>query len=184
MTSHRLMQALHEHEPRILGVLARRLGCDDAARDVYQMLSEHLISSTPREVHNPEAYVFRAAANMASSYQRSTTTRKSYESVAAAEVEQVSEADPSRSAEAAEAIAIIEQALDELPILTKSMFLNFRIDGMRQQDIAAKYGVSLSTVEKRIAAATLHCHRRLRSSADGSAPAKRTSRRYSNKHKD
>ena len=165
-----LLLTLRSLRPRLLRVLSRKLGCEDAADDVYQMLSEQLLSSeSSRQVKNPEAYLLRAASNTANSYHRAESTRQVYESQAGTADVVADDSAPDGSLQAEEALAVVECALNELPLLTKNMFLAFRLDGMAQRQIARKFGVSLSTVEKRIALATLHCHRRLRESCDPNA---------------
>ncbi len=143
-------------------MLSQRLGCPDAANDVFQMLSEHILSAkTADQVTHPVAYVYRAASNMASTFQRAAARRRAYEG-AAIHQDIVSEIDsPEAFRSRDETYKVLERALDELPVLTRQMFIAFRVHGIRQKDIARKFGVSLSTVEKRIAKATLHCHRRL-----------------------
>jgi DNA-directed RNA polymerase specialized sigma24 family protein len=46
--------------------------------------------------------------------------------------------------------------LDALGERVKNVFILFRLEGRKQKDIAALYGISVSTVEKHIMAATLH----------------------------
>jgi RNA polymerase sigma factor (sigma-70 family) len=48
------------------------------------------------------------------------------------------------------------QALDELSELTRSVFILFRLESMKQKDIAALYGIGRSTVEKHVMKAVLH----------------------------
>ncbi len=159
-----LVETLQAQEHGLLRFLSKRLGCKDAARDVLQMVSEQLLNTQHSNiVENPKAYIYRAASNMANSYDRATLARRTYEAQSATSAVLDSDTGPEDTAAAHDLLRVVEAALDELPVLTQRMFLAFRIDGMRQKDIAAKFGVSLSTVEKRIAAATLHCHRRLRS---------------------
>jgi RNA polymerase sigma-70 factor (ECF subfamily) len=50
--------------------------------------------------------------------------------------------------------------LDALDERTKNIFILFRLEGMRQKDIAAAYGISVSTVEKHVMAAVLHLAKR------------------------
>ncbi len=164
MNSSLLVETLRAQEHGLLRFLSKRLGCKDAAQDVLQMVSEQLLNAQHISVvDNPKAYVYRAASNMANSYDRAALARRTYESRSVASAELEGETGPEGAAEAHELLAVVEAALGELPLLTQRMFLAFRIDGMRQKDIADQFGVSLSTVEKRIAAATLHCHRRLQS---------------------
>lgn len=160
-----LIETLEAHKPGLLRFLQRRLGCEDAARDVYQGLSEHLVASPVHaDVVTPRAYLYRAAANAAHSYRRAAKTRSSHEAAAAVRRGEADMRDPERVALGRDALRVVQRALDELPVLTKRMFIAFRVHGETQRDIARRFGVSLSTVEKRIAKATVHCHRRIQDS--------------------
>lgn len=158
-----LMSALEAKRPDLVRFVSRRLGCEDAANDVVQSLSERIIA-TPVGGHidNPEAYLFRAAANAAHSHARAARTRAGYEAAAAAERNEADGLDPERAVLGQEALMVVQKSLEELPVLTRRMFIAFRIHGEIQKDIAKRFGVSLSTVEKRLAKAAVHCHRRLR----------------------
>jgi RNA polymerase sigma-70 factor (ECF subfamily) len=48
------------------------------------------------------------------------------------------------------------QALDELTELTRNVFILFRLENMKQREIAALYGIAQSTVEKHVVRATVH----------------------------
>lgn len=177
------IEALEAHKPGLMRFLRRRLGCEDTARDVYQSLLERLIAAPlGGDIDNPKAYLYRAAANAAHSHRRADRTRSAYEAAATAHWEETDAHDPERTLLGRDALRVVEVALDELPLLTKRMFVAFRVNGEMQQDIAKRFGVSLSTVEKRIAKATAHCHRRLRESGftaalDGGRHNNETSKR-------
>ena len=157
------IEVLETHKPGLMRFLRRQLGCDDTARDVYQSLSERLITAPlGGDIDNPRAYLYRAAANAAHSHRRADKTRSAYEAAATAHWEEADAHDPERVALGRDALRVVEAALDELPLLTKRMFIAFRVNGEMQQNIAKRFGVSLSTVEKRIAKAAAHCHHRLR----------------------
>ncbi|MEM9618890.1 MAG: RNA polymerase sigma factor [Pseudomonadota bacterium] len=161
--SNLLIIALEAHRPGLLRFLARRLGCQDAAHDVYQGLSERLFVApvSDDKVANPKAYLYRAASNAAHSYRRSVKARAAYEHAAAAHRGEADLRDPERALLGRDALGVVQAALSELPILTRRMFIAFRVNGETQKSIARRFGVSLSTVEKRISTASAHCHRRL-----------------------
>jgi RNA polymerase sigma-70 factor (ECF subfamily) len=48
------------------------------------------------------------------------------------------------------------RALDELGDRTRNIFVLFRLENMKQKDIAAYYGIAQSTVEKHVVKAVLH----------------------------
>ncbi len=158
-----LIDTLEAYRPDLIRFLRRRLGCVDAANDVVQSISERLIDTpVTMEIDNPRAYLFRAAANAAHSHTRAANARHAYEAAAAAGREQIDANDPERAFLGREALRIVQDALDDLPLLSRRMFIAFRVNGESQRDIAKRFCVSLSTVEKRLAKATAHCHRRLR----------------------
>ncbi|MEM9386652.1 MAG: sigma-70 family RNA polymerase sigma factor [Pseudomonadota bacterium] len=158
-----LLLVLEECRPTLKRFLHQRLGCDEAAEDVLQALSERLLGRASAErVDNPQAYVFRAAAHAAHSHARGADRRAHYESTANALEEQADWRDPEREALAEEALASVQEALGELPLLTQRVFIAFRVNGEAQRAIAQRYGVSLSTVEKHLAKASIHCRRRLK----------------------
>lgn len=156
-----LYQALLQERPALERFLTDRLGCSAAAEDVLQTLSERLVRAPiERDMANPKAYIFRAAANVATDHARASNRRSAYESDTAAS-ERVDVLHPERIFLGAEALREVESALKEMPALSRRMFLLYRVDGMAQKDIAKQFRVSLSTVEKRIAKVTTHCRARL-----------------------
>ena len=68
--------------------------------------------------------------------------------------------DPERVLIAREDLTEVMACLDELGERTKNIFILFRLEGMRQKEIAALYGIGLSTVEKHVMAATIRLARR------------------------
>ena len=163
-----ILETLKSERSRLLRFLVGRIGCQAAADDILQALSEKLVrDSLATRPDNPKAYLFRAVANAAHSYERDAKTRFAYEA-AAAEVEgEIDVLDPERRALGRDAILVVNEALGELPVLTRRMFILFRVEGEAQKEIAKRFGVSLSTVEKRIAKAAAHCHERLREAGFG-----------------
>ena len=69
--------------------------------------------------------------------------------------------EPDRVLIAKERLSEVLAALDELPPRTRDLFLLFRVERMKQRDIAALAGISVSSVEKQIVRATLHLAGRL-----------------------
>lgn len=156
-----MLRTLTLERPALEQFLTNRLGCSAAAEDVLQSLSERLVRwPAGREPSNPKAYVFRAAANAAVDHVRASKRRLAYESEAAS-VDQVDARHPERVVLGLEALQEVEAALRDLPALSRRIFLLYRVENVPQKEIAKRFRVSLSTVEKRIAKAAAHCHARL-----------------------
>jgi len=107
-----------------------------------------------RVVDEPEAFLMRIALNLSIDAHR---TRISHgEEVA---VEDVVLLDMAPSIEsivlARERVARMTQCLARLSDKTREIFLAHRVDGMSYKAIAENHGLSISTVEKHVAKATL-----------------------------
>ena len=64
--------------------------------------------------------------------------------------------DPERVLLARESYAEVLAALDELGQRTRDIYVLFRLESMKQKEIAALFGIARSTVEKEVMKATLH----------------------------
>ncbi|MEM6415654.1 MAG: sigma-70 family RNA polymerase sigma factor [Pseudomonadota bacterium] len=160
--SESLLVALEENRAALTRFLMGRLGCAETAEDILQSLSERLLGTpATTEVRNKKAYLFRAAANAANSSTRLAQTRAFNEAAAANQFDQTDQIDPERTLVGRQMLATVEEAIAELPILTQRIFIAFKIKGETQQSIAQRFGVSLSTVEKRLASAVIHCQQRI-----------------------
>jgi RNA polymerase sigma-70 factor (ECF subfamily) len=63
---------------------------------------------------------------------------------------------PERVLLSEDSLADVLRSLDELGELTRNIFILFRLENMKQKDIAALYGIGQSTVEKHVVKAVLH----------------------------
>jgi RNA polymerase sigma-70 factor (ECF subfamily) len=82
------------------------------------------------------------------------------------------ERSPERVLLARESLTKVLACLDELGEKTRDIFILFRLENMKQKDIAALYGIGQSTVEKHVMKAALHLAVRFGTSgADPDAPS-------------
>jgi RNA polymerase sigma-70 factor (ECF subfamily) len=63
---------------------------------------------------------------------------------------------PERVLLSKDSLVDVLRALDELGELTRNIFILFRLENMKQKEIAALYGIAQSTVEKHVMKAVLH----------------------------
>ena len=140
---------------RIRAALMRRGRSSHEAEDLVQEAWVRLASyQRDRVVDEPEAFLMRIALNLSIDAHR---TRISHgEEVA---VEDVVLLDMAPSIEsivlARERVARMTQCLARLSDKTREIFLAHRVDGMSYKAIAENHGLSISTVEKHVAKATL-----------------------------
>ncbi|MEM9530893.1 MAG: RNA polymerase sigma factor [Pseudomonadota bacterium] len=130
-----------------------------AAEDVLQNVAEKVLRGK-REIQQPQDYLRRASRNAAIDQQRADERRRRRESDYALATN-VEPACAESAASNSQVLEFIQIALNELPVLTRRLFIQFHVLGFAQKEIATAHGLHLSTVEKRIAAAKRHCLRRL-----------------------
>lgn len=151
--------------PRLIRFLHLR-GAGDSAEDLVQEVWLRASAASAQPIANPEAYLFRIAHNVMIDWHRSERQRGQREQAwTEAQSGETLEASPQPDAEQTViARSVLDQVLAGIEALgepTASIFRQFRIDGVPQKEIAARFGVSLPTVEKHLqkayrAMATLH----------------------------
>ena len=95
--------------------------------------------------------------NAAFNLQRSERTRAELNVLLAPIMEEWDERSPENIIESTENVQKVEQIIQSLPVLTRQIFIMYRLHGINQKDIAEQMGVSLSTVEKHVKKALSLC---------------------------
>ncbi|WP_430462208.1 RNA polymerase sigma factor [Thalassolituus sp. LLYu03] len=158
-----LLQALEEHESALRTFIRTRVSCPHTAADLFQQMTEKLLRKRDNDsIDNPRAYLYQTARNELITHYRGTQTRESYEQAYASQQETDAAVDIEETVIVRKRIETLNQALNELPPLTRRVFWLYRIEHKKQKDIAAELDVSLSSVEKHLAHAMKHCRQRLR----------------------
>jgi RNA polymerase sigma factor (sigma-70 family) len=153
----------------LLSYFRRRVKDRSQAEDLVQDALLRVIRACECEViEHPESYVFKVAANLLKDSRRHAVRHPTvaYAAVDAeaaggeAEETLVDERSPERVLDGETSLAQVLAALGELNELTRNVFVLFRLEHMKQKDIAALYGIAQSTVEKHVMRAVLHLARR------------------------
>jgi RNA polymerase sigma-70 factor (ECF subfamily) len=152
----------------LMAYFTRRTGNRSEAEDLTQETFARLIASSAFEsADQANAYVFRVATNLLRDRARVASRWRKIptfplETATLDEIDHGFSEDigPERVLIGKESLAEALACLDELGDRTKNIFILFRMEGMKQKDIAALYGIGLSTVEKQVMAAVLHLARR------------------------
>ena len=152
----------------LLSYFLRRVRDRAHAEDLVQDALLRVIRASELEViEHPESYVFKVAANLLKDSRRHavrhpTVSYPAFGEDQEGELEEtlVDERSPERVLDGETSLAEVMQALDELSELTRNVFVLFRLEHMKQKDIAALYGIAQSTVEKHVMRAVLHLARR------------------------
>jgi RNA polymerase sigma-70 factor (ECF subfamily) len=150
-----LVKNWRETLARVRGALMRRGRSEHDADDLVQEAWVRLACyESEKPVDRPEAFLMRTALNLSIDAHRAQIARG--EQVL---VEEVVLIDVTPTAEAVvlakERLARLSLGLSRLSETTRTVFLAHRIDGLPYSAIAQSHGMSISTVHKHIAKATL-----------------------------
>ena len=148
----------------LMSFFLRRVGDGAEAEDLTQDVFIRLLGAAERQpIEDVEALVFVTAGNLLKDRGRKATRRGEasrgvIDPALVSEVarEFVEDRDPERVLLARESYAEVLAALDELGQRTRDIYVLFRLENMKQKEIAALFGIGRSTVEKEVMRATLH----------------------------
>ncbi|SMF48174.1 RNA polymerase sigma-70 factor, ECF subfamily [Tistlia consotensis] len=150
------LKALFQAHGRALELyLNRRTGCPALAADLLQDAFLRLVQQPPEAgARNLRAYLYRIAGNLALDHFRQEARRRT-EAVPAERLAAVEDETPDveRALAARERLQRLEQALARLPPRTREIFRLNRVEGLTYLEIAARLGISESSVQKHLARA-------------------------------
>jgi RNA polymerase sigma-70 factor (ECF subfamily) len=146
-----LEQAYLAHRERLLRFLRAR-GAGEAAEDLLQELWLRLAAAPDPDAASGLGYMMRTADRLMIDRYRSerqaSLRDKAWAEAQPGMADGVAPAPgPERALVARQEMARLEQALAELGPRPAAILRRHRIDGFTQRDIAAEFGISLSTVE-------------------------------------
>jgi RNA polymerase sigma-70 factor (ECF subfamily) len=148
----------------------RRIKDRSLAEDLTQDVLLKVVRACERgQIARADSYVFKVAINLLRDHRRRTLRTGPAVFLPIEEdfdgqlenqlVEAIS---PERVLLSEESLADVLRSLEELGDMTREIFILFRLENMKQKDIAALYGIGQSTVEKHVVKAVVHLSRRHR----------------------
>lgn len=151
----------------LMSYFKRRVGDHAEAEDLTQQVFMRLLATEDFErVEQAEGYVFTVAANLLKDRGRRASRRGEHvvigpnpDLVAELTREAVEDRSPERVLMGRETLADVLRTLDGLGEKTRDIYILFRLENMKQREIAALLGIGQSTVEKHVVKATLHIAR-------------------------
>jgi RNA polymerase sigma factor (sigma-70 family) len=153
------------YRPALMAFFMRRAASHGDAEDMTQELFAKLARVEDPGMANADAYIFQMAANLLRDRQRRERVRANYRAtLAAGDPVDLEPLDPARILQAREDLGEVSRILRELPERTRAIFLLYRLEGMKQAELATLYGMTASGVQKHILKAMGHLTRRLRAS--------------------
>lgn len=138
--------------------LTQRLGSADLAGDALQdtwLRLERGAHVGP--VRDPFAYLIRVASNLASNRRTLDQRRARLLDIHGEDSAVDDEPDPERVAAARSEWAAVRRAIAELPERRQAIFLAAWVEEEPYEDIAARHGVSVRTVQVELKRAIEHC---------------------------
>ncbi|BEN78116.1 RNA polymerase sigma factor [Serratia marcescens] len=145
------------HHAWLQGWLCRRLGCafdaDDVAQDTFMRLLKGDAAATLRE---PKDFLVTVAKRVMVDLFRRRTLERAYLEMLALIPEGYAPS-PEQRQSLLDSLQQIDAMLDGLGPKVKQAFLLSQLEGLGYADIAARLGVSVSSVKKYMAKATEHC---------------------------
>lgn len=132
--------------------------CEDLAQEVLLRVSR---KGSGDAIENPEAYVFSSASSVFIDHvrKRKSHCADSHDDLADAQFE--SEAPgPLRVLQGKEALRRLGAILEELPPRTREILLLSRLEGLTMTQLATRFGISVSAIEKHLARGLMHVRRR------------------------
>lgn len=147
-----LSRLLITERSTLMRLLVRILGSELVAEDVAQNLYLRVqrVEDEP-PIINKRSFLFRLASNLAIDHIRAEQTRARIQAEAHALLwDELATPDAAQIAIAKVELQRVLKAAASLPEPTRTIFRLHRFDGMRQSEIAALRGVSVTTVEKHV----------------------------------
>ncbi len=147
-----------EYYAPLLGFLRARFGAGPPdPEDIAQRTFSRLLDRPALEqVRNPKAFLWRIAHNLAVSEQRSAAVAEQGARglPAAFSSDEGYLLVPERVLEAKEQLEIAIGVLERMPERRRQVFLMARVDGLTQEEVASRLGISPPAVSKHIGSAT------------------------------
>jgi RNA polymerase sigma-70 factor (ECF subfamily) len=149
-----------EHYEELIGTWTRRLRNRQQAEDLAHDTFVRVLEARSTEVEQPRAYLHQTARNIAVDAHRREDRREAL-ALHALEQSAPPNGDPEHFMHAIQLADSIERALAELPLNCRRIFIWQKIEGLTQQEIAERLGLSKNMVEKYMIRTLRHLRDRL-----------------------
>jgi RNA polymerase sigma factor (sigma-70 family) len=148
-----LQESLQQHQHQLLHMLRRYTLNMEDAKDLLQELWSKCLHNpgiSPPQGMSAQAYLFRMARNMAIDRLRHQKLQQEYVGEQQALQQQDCATDPDKQYAQRRLLEEIDTALQVLPTRVRDVFMQSRLEGIHQRELARQHGVSIATVERDI----------------------------------
>ncbi len=133
--------------------LMRRFGSADFATEILHETYLRLGAVDRvggRSIHNPDAYLYRTALNVAADAREQDHRWVDKAAVEAVRRRDEHELDPEEILQARQEWRELLAALEELPARGRAIFMAVRLDEIPRREIASRLGISIDTVDREL----------------------------------
>lgn len=147
-------QVFYHYEPRIYPFVFNLTGSQVIAEEVVQEVFIKLWNKREMaaDIQNPRAYIFRMAANKVTNHLRTLARKAKAENYLTALQNDEHNA-TEEAVQLKEMQQLISQAVEQLPPQRKLIYKLSRQEGLKNEEIAIKLNLSLSTVKNQLSTA-------------------------------
>lgn len=154
---------VRRHREPLVRYFARRGVSNATAEDLTQDCFRRLFGLRGRKhIENLDAYLFQIAASVFTDHLRVARSHQDSAHISLDDAPIRAEVlSPDRVLEGREAFSRLGSALKELKPKTREIFLLNRLDGLSYTQLAVRYGLTPSAIEKHMMTALAHLNKRL-----------------------
>ncbi len=148
--SHALHHLMQQHQVALVSFIRRHLPPGEEVEDMLQELYAHVMQrSDIIHMDYPQAFLFKAAHNLLRDKSRKAAVRQRGDHMPLKEEALVSEQPSQEQALVAKQdFQAFQEMLAAMPPKCRKVFILHRVEGMKYQEIAAHFCISVSAVEK------------------------------------
>ncbi len=160
-----ILRAFLENERGLKRYLSRFFSRSQDVDDLTQETFLRAFADGGAGVHNPRAFLYRIARNLALNERdrmANKTTVFMEDSPDPAVLGAGDQVSVEETVEGRRKMTIFAEAISALPPQCRQVFILRKIHGLSQKEVALRLGISVSTVEKHLAAGLLKCSEHLR----------------------
>lgn len=147
-----------EHNESLLRYLRARLHSQEEAREVAQEAYVQLLGlNQPETVHFLQGYLFRTAANLAKNRIKQRVQRRRTDELVFFDAALEDSRSPERVCAGDRDVAMVYEALQELPPNCREAFRLVRLEGLSSDEAAQRLNLHPRQVRRFVARALAHC---------------------------
>ena len=138
----------------LLPSIYRQTYCKHSAYDIlHDALIRFALTKNPNRQQQPHAYLRTITQNLMLEKYRQESYSKNYQN--SLNDEELTAPSPEHLADLRQRLMLLNQIIEDLPARCREVFILFRLDGIKQNQIAEQLNISLNMVERHLIRALL-----------------------------